>query len=99
VVQFFASTPTPIDAGDVAYDGLWSNGQDLACWSPGSIMKGRSTLDHPADYAEHAIRNLERAEKLTGEEGDAKLKEAEIWARLAQAAAVLRAAQIQSGKN
>lgn len=87
---------------------MWETWSTTACdltgeichaGSPHSIMKWRSTMDHPADYAEHAIRNLERAEKLTGVERDVKLKEAEVWARLAQAAAVLRAAQIQSGKK
>lgn len=53
-------------------------------------------MHHPTDYARLAEYALEQAAGLDGEYRDTKLKEAEIWARLAQAAAVMHTAETRN---
>lgn len=50
------------------------------------------TVDHPIAYEEQAQGCLRQAEHRTGEDRQAALTEATVWARLAQAAATVYAA-------
>jgi len=60
--------------------------------------KEPNRMEHPTDYARLAENMLQQSEGLDGVYRDAKLKEAEIWARLAQASAIVHAAKIQIGE-